>query len=97
MTDQRVKEALLKQGQEFKAKEEERERQFKLILERLREGGKNNRANQAEGGRNKRFVQRYGDDGAEAPKSELDMQIDSVAKKNAEKAAKRKTSAPPIN
>lgn len=97
MTDQRVKEALLKQGQEFKAKEEERERQFKLILERLREGGKNNRANQAEGGRNKRFAQRYGDDGAVAPKNELDRQIDSVAQKNAEKAAKRKTSAPPAN
>ena len=61
------------------------------------EAGKNSRANQAEGGRNKRFAQRYGDDGAEAPKSELDKQIDSVAKKNAEKAAKRKTSAPPAN
>lgn len=61
------------------------------------EAGKNSRANQAEGGRNKRFTQRYGDDGATAPKSELDQQIDSVAKKNAEKAAKRKTSAPPAN
>lgn len=61
------------------------------------EAGKNSRANQAEGGRNKRFAQRYGDDGVEAPKNELDRQIDSVAQKNAEKAAKRKTSAPPAN
>lgn len=93
--DREVKEALLKQAQDFKAREEEKERQFKKQLEGMREAGKNSR-NAANLSERKRATNlRYGDEG-DKPVSEIDQQINKVSGLNAAKKAK-KQAAPPAN